>query len=92
MPLSQDNPSKLLVSANQSYGTYRIQQLNGTTGYVQWRKDVLTVLKHIANKERPVILVGYDIGAWLAMLAAIRAPHRIQAVICLSAQFDCFYR
>ncbi len=57
---------------------------SGTIG--QWLADTLTVLDRLT--EQNLILVGSSMGGWLALLAAIRRPERMAAVIGIAAAPD----
>ncbi len=57
---------------------------DGTIG--RWRQDVLAVLDHLC--DRPVILIGSSMGAWLAILAAMANPAKVVAFVGLAAAPD----
>lgn len=56
----------------------------GTIG--AWAEDVLTVIDRLT--EGKLILVGSSMGGWLAMLAALRRPERVAALIGVAAAPD----
>lgn len=51
-----------------------------------WLEDTLAVIDRLT--EGPQILVGSSMGAWLMLLAALRRPQRIQALIGIAAAPD----
>ena len=51
-----------------------------------WTYGLELVLQELANS--PVILIGSSMGAWVAMLVAIKLPDKIQSIICLSPAPD----
>jgi pimeloyl-ACP methyl ester carboxylesterase len=57
---------------------------DGTIG--RWADDAVAVLDHAT--KGPQVLVGSSLGGWLALLAAVRRPERIAALLCLSAAAD----
>lgn len=56
----------------------------GTIG--QWKQDVLDMLDNIAQGD--VILVGSSMGGWLALLALLERPERVQRLIGIAAAPD----
>lgn len=42
-----------------------------------WRHDLLIVIRRLLCYGQKAMLIGYDIGVWLAMLAAIRCPDMV---------------
>jgi pimeloyl-ACP methyl ester carboxylesterase len=52
----------------------------------QWRQDSLAVIDELA--EGPVVLVGSSMGGWLACLAAMARPERIQALVLIAPAAD----
>jgi len=57
---------------------------DGTIG--RWRDDALAVLD--ALTAGPQIVVGSSMGGWIALLAALARPERVQALIGLAAAPD----
>ncbi len=57
---------------------------HGTIG--AWADDVLTVIDRLT--EGKLILVGSSMGGWLAMLATLRRPERVAALIGVAAAPD----
>ena len=47
-------------------------------------------LEFVLNKlvKQPVILIGSSMGAWLAILAALRVPEKISGLMCLAPAVD----
>jgi pimeloyl-ACP methyl ester carboxylesterase len=60
--------------------------------FYAWRRDVLTILRRLLQPGEKAVLIGHDIGVWLAILAAIRCPDLVHSVVCLSTNVDCFMR
>lgn len=58
--------------------------VDGTIG--QWLADSLLVLDQVT--DGPQILVGSSMGAWLTLLAAIRRPRRVAAVLEIASAAD----
>ena len=52
----------------------------------EWLQDVLDVLEHCTSGK--VVLVGSSMGGWLSLLAALKKPDQIQALIGLAAAPD----
>ena len=55
-------------------------QAKGTI--TRWREDALAVLDDLA--AGPVILVGSSMGGWIACLAAMARPERVQAMVLIA--------
>ncbi len=51
-----------------------------------WLEDSLAVIDQLS--EGPIILVGSSMGAWLMLLAALKRPMRIQALIGIASAPD----
>ncbi|WP_397414710.1 alpha/beta fold hydrolase [Phenylobacterium sp.] len=56
----------------------------GTIG--RWREDALAAVD--ALTEGPLVLVGSSMGGWLAMLAALARPERVQALVLIAPAAD----
>lgn len=54
----------------------------------RWLDDVLFALDHLADPARKHILVGSSMGGWLMMLAALKRPERVHALIGIAAAPD----
>ncbi|AGY58468.1 alpha/beta hydrolase [Gloeobacter kilaueensis] len=56
----------------------------------QFLIDVEAALEGLGNtgKDRPVVLLGYSMGAVVATLAALEWPERIRGLICVSPAFS----
>jgi len=52
----------------------------------RWREDALAVLE--ALTDGPVVLVGSSMGGWIACLAAMAAPERVQAMVLIAPAPD----
>jgi pimeloyl-ACP methyl ester carboxylesterase len=52
----------------------------------RWRDDALKVLDTLC--ERPQILVGSSMGAWIAILAALARPEKVKALLLLAPAPD----
>lgn len=52
----------------------------------RWREDALAVLE--ALTEGPVVLVGSSMGGWIACLAAMAVPERVQAMVLIAPAPD----
>lgn len=63
-----------------SFGDFR----DGTVS--RWRDDALDVLGALTTG--PQILVGSSMGAWLALLAALKVPERIAALLLIAPAAD----
>jgi pimeloyl-ACP methyl ester carboxylesterase len=57
---------------------------DGTIGI--WAADALAAIDRLT--EGPLILIGSSMGGWLALLAALRRPERIAAIIGVAAAPD----
>jgi pimeloyl-ACP methyl ester carboxylesterase len=64
----------------RSSGDFR----NGTIS--RWRDDALAVLDRLS--ERPQILVGSSMGAWIALLAAQHRPEKVAGLLLLAPAVD----
>jgi pimeloyl-ACP methyl ester carboxylesterase len=51
-----------------------------------WAGDAIAVLDRLT--DRPLVLVGSSMGAWVMLLAALARPERVQALIGLAAAPD----
>lgn len=61
----------------QGHGASSGRFEDGTVG--MWAEDALAVLDHVARG--PQILVGSSMGGWIALLAALRRPERVAALV-----------
>jgi len=52
----------------------------------RWRTDALAVIDRLATG--PVVLVGSSMGGWLACLAALARPERVQALVLIAPAAD----
>ena len=52
----------------------------------RWRGDALAVLGRLT--EGPVVLVGSSMGGWIACLAALARPDRVQALVMIAPAAD----
>ncbi len=59
-------------------------QAKGTI--TRWREDALAVLDELT--EGPVVLVGSSMGGWIACLAAMVRPERVQAMVLIAPAPD----
>ena len=57
---------------------------DGTIG--QWKRDTLDCLDQLT--DGPLIIIGSSLGGWLALLAALERPKRVQAMLILSCAAD----
>lgn len=51
-----------------------------------WLQDTLAIIDHI--DQRPLVLVGSSMGAWIMLLAAIRRPHRVAGLLGIASAAD----
>lgn len=58
--------------------------LDGCIG--DWLDDVLDILDHVVAE--PCILIGSSMGGWIALLAALKRPAQIQALVGIAAAPD----
>ncbi|MBH9796764.1 alpha/beta hydrolase, partial [Clostridioides difficile] len=56
----------------------------GTIG--RWRDDVLAVIDDLT--EGPLVLAGSSMGGWLACLAALARPERVEALVLIAPAAD----
>jgi hypothetical protein len=52
----------------------------------RWRADALAVIDSLT--EGPLVLVGSSMGGWLACLAALARPERVQALVLIAPAAD----
>jgi pimeloyl-ACP methyl ester carboxylesterase len=52
----------------------------------RWRADALTVIDELT--EGPLVLVGSSMGGWIACLAALSRPERVQSMVLLAPAAD----
>ncbi len=52
----------------------------------KWLEDSLVVLHDLTQGEQ--IIVGSSMGAWIAILIALRYPKRVKALVCVAAAPD----
>ena len=52
----------------------------------RWREDVLAAIDRLT--EGPLVLVGSSMGGWLACLAAMARPERMQALVLIAPAAD----
>src|SRR5207253_646345 len=52
----------------------------------RWREDALAVLDELT--EGPLVLVGSSMGGWIACLAAMARPERLQAMVLIAPAAD----
>lgn len=64
----------------QSSGKFR----DGTIG--AWRRDTLAIIDGCT--KGPLVMVGSSMGGWLALLAALARPDRVQGLVCLAPAPD----
>jgi pimeloyl-ACP methyl ester carboxylesterase len=80
------------ASRNQSYVCFDYQgHGRSSTSFEDctiglWLEDALAILDHAT--AGPQILVGSSMGAWIALLAALRNPARIAALVGIAAAVD----
>jgi hypothetical protein len=65
----------------ESSGDFRTK---GTV--TRWREDALAVLDELV--EGPTVLVGSSMGGWIACLAAMARPQRVQAMVLVAPAPD----
>jgi len=54
--------------------------------FTDWKKDLCTVIDRLTSG--PLVLVGYDVGAWLCIHAMLDRPHRVQGLLCIAPAPD----
>lgn len=64
-----------------SSGDFKKQHLGS---YLLGLEAVLTEL----TEDSPVVLVGSSLGAWVSLLAAVKFPGKVKALLCISAAPD----
>ena len=52
----------------------------------RWREDALAVIDELA--DGPLVLVGSSMGGWMACLAALARPERVQAMVLIAPAAD----
>jgi pimeloyl-ACP methyl ester carboxylesterase len=52
----------------------------------RWRADALAVIDELT--QGPLVLVGSSMGGWLALLAALARPDRVQAMVLIAPAAD----
>jgi pimeloyl-ACP methyl ester carboxylesterase len=58
--------------------------IDGTIG--RWTEDALAVIDHCS--EGPLLLVGSSMGGWIALLAALARPARVEGLVGIAAAPD----
>lgn len=67
------------------HGSSSGEFIDGTIG--QWLEDTLTIIDNVAS-SKPQILIGSSMGGWIMLLAALKRPTRIKALLGLAAAPD----
>lgn len=53
-----------------------------------WRDDALEILDHVADYDRPHILIGSSMGGWVGMMVALARPSKVAGFIGIAAAPD----
>lgn len=68
----------------QGHGVSSGEFTDGSIGL--WRDDALSILDQVTTG--PVVLVGSSMGAWIALLIALKRPDRISGMVLLAPAVD----
>ncbi len=84
MEYCKQHDYNIIIFDNYGHGKSSGSFAEETVG--SWLEGLEFVLTHLVTK--PIILIGSSMGAWIALLAALKAPEKISSLICIAAAVD----
>ena len=84
MDYCKQHDYNVVIFDNYGHGQSSGNFLEETIG--SWLDGLELVLNNLV--KQPVILIGSSMGAWLAILATLRAPERVSGLMCLAPAVD----
>lgn len=84
MSYCKQHDYNIIIFDNYGHGKSSGNFLEETIG--SWLGGLELVLTKLV--KQPIILIGSSVGAWLAILAALRTPEKISGLMCLAPAVD----